>query len=77
MGQRIETYFWDEKENFLAIENKAQQLNERLLLYQQILTSELQCFLLNQKKKKTKHCIGKKSLIFKDTKDIILRCSWL
>ena len=52
MGQRIKTYFWDEKENFLAIENKAQQLNERLLLYQQILTSELQCFLLNQKKKK-------------------------
>ena len=54
MGQRIETYFWDEKENLLAIENKAQQLNERLLLYQQILTSELQCFLLNQKKKKKK-----------------------
>ena len=52
MGQRIETYFWDEKENLLAIENKAQQLNERLLLHQQILTSELQCFLLNQKKNK-------------------------
>ena len=49
MGQRIERYFWDEKENLLAIQNNVQELNERSFLYQQILTSEPQCFLLDQK----------------------------
>ena len=33
MGQRIERYFWYEKENLLKTENKAQELNERLFLY--------------------------------------------
>ena len=47
MGQRIERYFWDQKENLLAIENKAQELNKRLLLYRQILTMKPQCFLLD------------------------------
>ena len=47
MGQRIERYFWDEKENLLAIENKAQELNKRLFLYRQILTRKPQCFLLD------------------------------
>ena len=46
MGQGIVIYFWNKKENFLAMENKAQKLNERLLLYRQILTSKLQFFLL-------------------------------
>ena len=44
MGQGIVIYFWNRKENFLAMENKAQELNERLLLYRQIFTSELQFF---------------------------------
>ena len=39
-GQGIEKYFWDEKENLLDIENKVQELNKRLFLYWQILTSE-------------------------------------
>ena len=39
-GQSIEKYFWDEKENLLDIENKVQELNKRLFLYWQILTSE-------------------------------------
>ena len=39
-GHRIEKYFWDEKENLLDIENKVQELNKRLFLYWQILTSE-------------------------------------
>ena len=32
MGQKKDKYFWDEKENLLAIENKAQKLNERFFL---------------------------------------------
>ena len=68
MGQRIERDFWDEKENLLAIENKAQELNERLFLYWEILTCEPQCFLLNLKE----NFIGEKFLILRDTKDIIL-----
>ena len=39
-GQSIEKYFWDEKENLLDIENKVQELNKRLFVYWQILTSE-------------------------------------
>ena len=49
MGQRIERYFWHEKENLLKTDNKAKELNERLLLYHQVLMNELQIFLLNQK----------------------------
>ena len=49
MGQSIERYFWHEKENLLEIDNKAKELNERLLLYHQVLMNELQIFLLNQK----------------------------
>ena len=39
MGQGIERYFWNKKETLLDIENKAQQQNERLALYYQILMS--------------------------------------
>ena len=73
MWQKIEKYFWDEKENLLAMENKAQNLNERLTLYRQILMSEPHYFVLNQKE----YFISYKSVIFKDTKDIILSGSWL
>ena len=55
------------------MENKAQNLNERLTLYRQILMSEPHYFLLNQKE----YFISYKSVIFKDTKDIILSGSWL
>ena len=61
------------KKNLLTIENKAQELNERLFLYRQILTSEPQRFLLDQKE----NFMGEKILIFKDTKDIILSGEWL
>ena len=60
----MERSFSDEKEILLAIENKLQEQNERLFLYRQILTSELQCFLLDQKE----NFIGEKFLIFKDKK---------
>ena len=64
IGHRRERYFWDEKENLLAIENKTQQLNERIHLYRQILTSEPQCFLLDPKH----YFIHKKSKFFRDSK---------
>ena len=32
-GQRIEKYFWQEKDKLLAMENKAQLMNERLSVY--------------------------------------------
>ena len=47
MGQRIERYFWDEKETLLDMENKAQQQNERLFLYHQILMSARNYFSLD------------------------------
>ena len=73
MGQKMEKYFWNEKQNLLAMDSKAQKLNERLLLYQPILMSEPHYFLLNQKE----NFISEKSIIFKDTKDITLSRSWL
>ena len=72
-GQRIERYFWDENENLLAIENKAQQLSARINLYRQILTREPQYFLLDQKDNSNNIKIN----IFRYTKDIILSGSWM
>ena len=54
MDQRIERYFWNEKENLSRIENKSQELNEGLFLYHQILMSEPLISLLNQKKMSAK-----------------------
>ena len=73
MGQRIERYFWNEKENLLKIENKAQELNEWLFLYHQILMSEPHIFLLNQKE----NFVGKKTLIPKNTIEIVLGRKWI
>ena len=61
MGQRIEKYFWHEKETLLNIENKTQQQNKRLFLYHQILMSGPDYFLLDQKE----NFIAKAPLIFK------------
>ena len=73
MGRRIERYFWNEKENLLNTENKAQKLNERLFLYYQILMSEPHMFLLNQKE----NFIGKKTMIPKNTIEIVLGKKWI
>ena len=51
MVLRTERYFWDEKEVLLDIENKAQQQNERLFLYNQISMSASNYFSLDQKQK--------------------------
>ena len=47
--QIIERYFWEENEKLLEIENRAQELNERLFLYLQALMSEPRIFALHEK----------------------------
>ena len=47
--QRIEQYFWQKKDTLLAIEKKATLVNERLIVYRQILNSRVQFFSLSQK----------------------------
>ena len=49
MGQRIEKYFWNEKEKLLEIEKKALKNNPRLYLYHQILTTTPNFFNISQK----------------------------
>ena len=49
MGQRIEKYFWNEKEKLLEIERKALKNNSRLYLYHQILTAAPKFFNISQK----------------------------
>ena len=73
MGQRIERYFWKEKEKLLDIENRTQQLDEILNLYRQILSSVLQYLLLDPEDK----FFDKKTNIFTDTKDVTLSSSWM
>ena len=58
----------------LKIENKAQELSERLLfLYHQVLMNEPQIFLLNQKE----NIFSKDKSISKSTKEIVLDGKWL
>ena len=68
-GQRIEKYFWQEKEKFLEIERKALRNNSRLYLYHQISMMEPKIFFIDKKEnfKKNRKIIKKK----KNTKDII------
>ena len=73
MGQRIERYFWHEKENLLKIETKAQELNERLFLYHQVLMNEPLIFSLNQKE----NFVSEDKLIPKSIKEIVLDGKWI
>ena len=50
-GQRIKRYFGEEKETLLEIENSAQESNERLFLYHQVLMNQPKIFCHNQKDK--------------------------
>ena len=68
MGHRIERYFWDEKQVLLDIENKAQQRNERLFLYHQILMSAPNYFSFDQKQ----NFVAKKQITLKSTIVFIL-----
>ena len=73
MGQRIERYFGHEKENLLKIENKAQELNERLFLYHQVLMNEPLIFSLNRKE----NFVSEDKLIPKSIKEIVLDGKWI
>ena len=66
-GQKIEKYFWQEKNKLLAMENKAQLMNERLSVYRQILKSSIQFFPLSQKDNFSNKFLN----IFKDTRGFI------
>ena len=50
-GQKIEIYYWQEKETLSEIKNRAQESNERLFLYHLFLMREPVIFPLNQKEK--------------------------
>ena len=73
MGQRIERYFWHEKENLLKIENKAQELSERLFLYHQVLMNKPLIFSLNRKE----NFVSEDKLIPKSIKEIVLDGKWI
>ena len=66
-GQKTEKYFWQEKNKLLAMENKAQLMNERLSVYRQILKSPIQFFPLSQKDNFSNKFLN----IFKDTHGFI------
>ena len=67
MGQRIEKYFWNEKEKLLEIERKALKNNSRLYLYHQILTTAPKFFNISQKDNFKQEKI---KLFKKNTKDM-------
>ena len=73
-GQKIEKYFWEEKENLFNIENKAPKEHPRLYLYHQILISTLKMFNISQKNDFTQQS---KALLKKDTEDIVLEGGWI
>ena len=74
MGQRIEKYFWNEKEKLLEIEKKALKNNPRLYLYHQILTTTPKFFNISQKDNFKKE---NRKLFRKNTKDIVLERQWI
>ena len=73
-GQKIEKYFWEEKENLFNIENKAPKEHPRLYLYHQILISTPEIFNISQKNDFTQQS---KALLKKDTKDMVLEGGWI
>ena len=74
MGQRIEKYFWNEKEKLLEIEKKALKNNPRLYLYHQILTTTPKFFNISQKDNFKEE---NRKLFRKNTKDIVLERQWI
>ena len=50
-GQKIEKYFWEEKEALLDMDKNSLKNNPGLYFYHQILMSQLKIFNINQKKK--------------------------
>ena len=73
-GQKIEKYFWEEKEALFNMEIKVLKNPPRLYLYHQILTSPPKIFNINQKNDFEQQ---KRTLLKKTTKDIILSGEWM
>ena len=67
--QKIERFFWEDKEVLFKMEKKALKNTPRLYLYHQILLSSSKLFNINQKNGFTQ---PKKTLLKRNTKDIIL-----
>ena len=74
IGQRVEKYFWNEKEKLLEIEKRALKNNSRLYLYHQILTSTPKFFNISQKDNFKQE---NRSLFKKNTKDIVSEGQWI
>ena len=68
-GQKIETYFWEEKEHLFHFKKEALKNHPRLYLYHQSLMSAQKIFNINQKDDFTQQI---KTFLKRNTKDIIL-----
>ena len=73
-GQRIEKYFWQEKEKLLAMENKAHLMSERSSVSRPILNSPVNLFPLSQK---DNFNIAANNHVLKDTRDFVLKYLWM
>ena len=72
--QKIERFFWEDKEVLFKMEKKALKNTRRLYLYHQIVLSSSKIFNINQKNGFTQ---PKKTLLKRNTKDIILSREWM
>ena len=73
-SQKIEKYFWEEKEVLLNMEKKALKNNPRLYFYHQILMCQPKIFNINQKND-FEH--QNRTLLKRTTKDIVLSGEWM
>ena len=73
-GQRIEKYFWEEKEHLFNLEKEALKNHPRLYLYHQILMSVPKIFNISQKNNFTQQI---KTLFQRNIKDIFLEGRWI
>ena len=72
--QKIEKHFWTEKENLLSMEKRALKNTPRLYFYHEILMAQPKIFDINQKND-FEH--QNKTLLKRNTKDIILSGEWM
>ena len=75
-GQKIQKYFWEEKEVLFNMGKNTLKNTPRFYLYHQILMSSPKIFQIN-KKNDFEQQKKKKTLLKKNTKDIILSGEWM
>ena len=73
-GQKIEKYFWEEKEHLFRLEKKALKNHLRLYLYHQILMFVPKFLNISQKDDFTQQI---KTIFKRNTKNIILEGGWI